>query len=115
MVDKLDLRIPGQVPFTPEFSRVYSSVSSDEKRWRKSNHYVRVASFEDCGYDMLLHMGCTVTKEPIDKLEVLRAGDKTLPEMRALAGEVFETDPDPLGLMRVDLTADLEGVPVDFL
>jgi hypothetical protein len=110
----LDLRIPGQVPFTPEFAQVYSSVSSDEKRWRKSNHYVRVANFEDCGYEMLLHMSCTVTKEPIHKLEVLRAGDKTLSDMRELAGRVFATDPDPLGLMRVDLTADLEGVPVDF-
>jgi hypothetical protein len=114
LIDKLDLRIPGAVPFTPQFSDVYAATSRDEKRWRKSNHYVRVASFEDCGYEMLLHMGCTVTKEPLHKLEILRAGDKTLPEMRELAGRVFATDPDELGIMRVDLTADIEGVPVDF-
>jgi len=114
LIDKLDLRIPGQVPFTPQFAEVYTSESRNEKRWRKSNHYVRVASFEDCGYEMLLHMGCTVTKEPLHKLEILRTGDKTVPAMRALAGSVFACDPDELGIMRVDLTADIEGVPVDF-
>jgi len=63
---------------------------------------------------MLLHMSCTVTKQPIHKLEILRAGDKTIPEMRELAGRVFASDPDELAIMRVDLTADIEGVPVDF-
>jgi hypothetical protein len=114
LIDKLDLRVPGHVPFTPQFSEVYAAAARDERRWRKSNHYVRVASFEDCGYEMLLHMSCTVTKQPLHKLEILRAGDKTLPEMRALAGSVFQTDPDELGIMRVDLTADIEGVDVDF-
>ncbi len=114
MIDKLDLRVPGHVPFTKQFADVYQFESRNEKRWRKSNHYVRVANFEDCGYEMLLHMGCTMTKQPIHKLEVLRAGDKTVPQMRELAGSVFDMNPDDLGIMRVDLTADIEGVPVDF-
>jgi hypothetical protein len=114
LIDWLDLRIPGHVPFTPRFSEVYAAAARDERRWRKSQHYVRVANFEDCGYDMALHMSCTVTKKPIHKIQIVRAGDKTVPQMRELAGSVFQMEPDDIEVMRVDLTADIEGVPVDF-
>jgi hypothetical protein len=114
MIDKLDLRVPGAAPFTESFGRLYAGMRADPKRWRQSKHYAASASFEDCGMDILLHVNCTMTKNPMHKLEIIRTGEKTYEEMVTLAARVFDSDPEDFGIMRIDLTADVEGVPVDW-
>ena len=50
-----------------------------------------------------LHMYSTLTKEPIHKLEIYDAGEKTYLQMQQLVASIFDCDPGRLGLMRVDL------------
>jgi hypothetical protein len=57
-------------------------------------------------------MYSTLTPEPIHKLEIYDAGEKTYQEMHSLAASIFDCNPDRLGLMRVDLCADLHGIDV---
>jgi len=57
-------------------------------------------------------MYSTLTAEPIHKLEIYDAGEKTYQEMRSLVGSIFDCSPDRLGLMRVDLCADVHGIDV---
>jgi hypothetical protein len=114
MIDKLDIRVPGHIPFTPGFAYLYKSMKDDPKRWRRTQHYSASASFEDCGIEATLHIGCTMTKKNMHKIEILRTGEKTYDEMLSICGRVFDTDPAQLGIMRVDLTADIPNVTVDW-
>ncbi len=52
------------------------------------------------------------TPEPIHKLEIYDAGDKSLLQMHRVTASIFDVDPGQLGLMRVDLCADVHGVDV---
>jgi len=114
LLDKLDLRIEGDAPFTQSFGRLYSDSRGDRKRWKSSQHYAASASFEDCGLDAIVHIECTMTPKRMHKLEILRVGEKTLAECAEIASRIFEVEPDTHGVMRVDLTADVPGVPVDW-
>lgn len=114
MIDYLALRVPGKTPFTESFGRLYAGSRGDAKRWKSSQHYASAAAWDDCGLDVLLHVNCTMTDKPQHKLEIIRTGDKTYPEMVELAGRVFDCDPEALETMRVDLTADVHDVSVNW-
>jgi hypothetical protein len=113
VIDKADLRVLGNVPFTREFHEVYEASMRGVKRpWGSSRYYASVADFRPFGYDVRLHMYSLLTKESNHKLEIYDTGDKSLAEMRRLSASIFDADPDRLGLMRVDLCADVHGVDV---
>jgi hypothetical protein len=113
VIDKADLRVARNVPFTREFQEVYEASQRGERRpWSSSRYFASTADLRAFGYDVRLHMYSTLTPEPIHKLEIYDAGDKSLAEMRRLCASIFDTDPDRLGLMRVDLCADIHGVDV---
>ena len=113
VIDKADLRVGRNVPFTREFAKVYeASMMVKRNPWTSSRYFASTADLREFGYDVRLHMYSTLTPEPIHKLEIYDAGDKSLCEMRRLAASVFDEDPDRFGLMRVDLCADIHGVDV---
>jgi hypothetical protein len=113
MIDKADLRVKRNVPFTREFQQVYEASQRGEKRpWGSSRYFASTADLRGFGYDVRLHMYSTLTPEPIHKLEIYDAGEKTYQEMHSLAASIFDCNPDRLGLMRVDLCADLHGIDV---
>jgi hypothetical protein len=113
MIDKADLRVQRNVPFTREFSEVYEASQRGDKRpWGSSRYFAATADLRSFGYDVRLHMYSTLTKEPIHKLEIYDAGDKSYAEMQQLAASIFDCDPRRLGLMRVDLCVDIQGVDV---
>jgi hypothetical protein len=113
VIDKADLRVARNVPFTREFQEVYEASQRGERRpWASSRYFASTADLRAFGYDVRLHMYSTLTPEPIHKLEIYDAGDKSLSEMRQLTASIFDADPDRLGLMRVDLCADVHGVDV---
>lgn len=119
LIDKADFRVPGPLPFTKEFARVYSSAASlpseqANRVWKKSKFYAKAGDFTSFGYPVMLHMECTMTKKRNHKLEILQTGDKTLGEMRDICEAIFEGTPDNWGILRADLTADAEGVEVDW-
>lgn len=113
VIDKADLRVARNVPFTRGFHEVYEASQRGERSpWSRSQYFASTADLRAFGYDARLHMYSTLTPEPIHKLEIYDAGDKSLAEMRQLCSSIFDTDPDCLGLMRVDLCADIHGVEV---
>ena len=82
--------------------------------WRSSHLYERTGSFESFGLDVVFHERCKMTKQPNHKLEILRTGEKTLKEIRDLTRRCFHIEEDSLGIIRADLTADVEAVPVQW-
>ena len=59
-------------------------------------------------------MSSTMMRERFDKLEIYDAGDKESREMRQLIVSIFDVNPDPLKLMRVDLCMDIRGVDLSW-
>lgn len=80
--------------------------------WKRSQLYERMGDFQKYGLDVVFHERCTMTKMPNHKLEILRTGEKTLREMRDITRVMFHAEEMDLGMLRADLTADLEDVPV---
>lgn len=113
VIDKADLRVPRNVPFTREFQEIYEASQRGEKQpWSSSRYFASTADLRAFGYDVRLHMYSTLTPEPIHKLEIYDAGDKTFLQMKQLSASIFDLDPEALSLMRVDLCADVHGVDV---
>jgi hypothetical protein len=113
MIDKADLRVQSNVPFTREFQDVYEASMRGERRpWGSSRYFASTADLRSFGYDVRLHMYSILTPKPIHKLEIYDAGDKSYQEMHSLAASIFDCDPGGLGLMRVDLCADMYGTDV---
>jgi hypothetical protein len=123
LIDKADIRVPEGVRFTPEFLSMNELFSRDGHPWRNPSQmgrwkpdpaYAGRASFDDCGLDVVVHADCKMTRKRTHKIEILRAGEKTYDEMVHLVQKVVVCEPEDMGLMRVDLTADVSGVPVDW-
>ena len=116
MIDKLDLRIPSRAYFTSDFrfigkEVVYAGLCSTVSR---SQHYQGVVNLRPFGIDAMLH--AYKRRAPKDsKLELFDTGIKTLDDMAELVKRVFEVDVPALGIMRVDLAADIPSVRVEHL
>jgi hypothetical protein len=115
VIDKADLRVPQNVPFTRQFQKIYdASVRAKNSPWKSSDLFVSTADMREYGYDVRLHLCSTKTKKPIHKVEIYDTGGKSFNEMHRLPASIFECDPNLLGLMRVDLCADIHGVDVGY-
>lgn len=116
MIDKLDLRIPqGGVlrPIVRDYTRgqPWESYSS---RVRPTLHYTGKADLRAVGIDAILHVQCK-HGDKHSKLEVLDVGKKPYSEIVRLIDAVTDAKPWELGIMRIDLTADVQGVTVPWL
>lgn len=116
MIDKLDLRIPTSAPFTSDFRFVgkevnYAGLCSVVSR---AVHYQGVVDLRPFGIDAMLHAYKRRVPKS-HKLELFDTGLKTLDEMGSLVAKVFDVDIDNLGIMRVDLAADVPDVTVEQL
>jgi hypothetical protein len=118
LIDKADFRIPWSVPYTREFQAMVKEADAPRAAgagigvWRKSQLYERMGNFEVMGLEVVLHERCTMTKMPNHKLEILKTGEKTLGEIHAIARQMFHAEPWEFGVLRTDLTADIDDVPV---
>jgi hypothetical protein len=116
MIDKLDLRIPQGCAWRSPvraFTRgqpweTYSS------RVHPSQHYAGRADLREIGIDAILHLECK-HGDNNSKLEVLDVGKKLYSDIVRLIENVAVVSPDQLGIMRIDLTADVPGVTVPWL
>lgn len=115
MIDKVDVRIPAMTAFGPAMVETaallrYGPVAP----FRASRFYEAVGDLRKThGIDAVLHLGYKHGQHT-NKLEIIDAGKKALSEMRAIIRQVFDVDPSRLELMRVDLAADVPGVPVSW-
>jgi hypothetical protein len=113
MIEKLDLRIPsGSIlrPAVRDYTRAlpYETYTS---RLRPAAHYAGKADLRGIGIDAILHMQCK-HGDKHHKLEVLDAGKKPYSDIVQLIDSVTMSNPDGMGIMRIDLTADVKNVTV---
>jgi hypothetical protein len=116
MIDKLDLRIPYSCALRPAVQSYIRWQPSDSysSRVRPAMHYAGKADLRPIGIDGILNVQCKHGKKD-SKLEVLDVGKKPYSEIVNLIESVAQVNPDELGIMRIDLTADVPGVTVPWL
>jgi len=116
MIDKLDLRIPKYAVWRPCIERVLSfdPFMPSAAHGKPSNLYQLRADLRPIGIDAMLHFRCKFGQKN-SKLEVLDVGKKTYSEIVSIIHRVAEVSLDKLGIMRIDLTADMPGVTVPWL
>jgi len=112
MIDKLEVRIPAKTEYSADFQRIYSEVRrSKNDPFSPSRHYLAVGDLRPYGYDAILHAHC-VHGDGSHKLELIDTGQATLSEMLHEIERVFDVDGRRLEISRIDLAADIAGVPV---
>lgn len=114
MIDKLDLRIPGHGFFTDGVARFIREIdyTAGNLRMKPSRYYACVADLRQMGIDALLHVHYRFREPHDNKLEILDVGKKPYSEMTQLIEAVTPVDAAKLGVMRLDLCADVQNVPV---
>lgn len=111
MIDKVETKISPRTDLRHDFGQLYADVARDPKYARESKDFLRVIDLRPFGHDAIFHSTCKHGKEGHHKLELLETGKKTGEQM--LHEQSFVVcDPRPLQVTRVDLTADIPGVPV---
>jgi hypothetical protein len=117
MIDKLDLRAPASAALRPDISRYIRVLNRDQysHRVRPNAYYGGKCDLRPLGLDAILFLNCKFQKSHNHKLEILDAGKKCYSELVHLAESVFDGNPDSLGIMRIDLTADVFDVPLWWL
>jgi hypothetical protein len=115
MIDKLDLRIPRNAQFrkvVSEYTRglPYETYTS---RVRPALHYTGKADLRPIGIDALLHVQCKHGGKD-HKLELFDVGKKSYSEIVEVVESVTDAKPETMGIMRIDLTADVESISVEW-
>jgi hypothetical protein len=116
VIDKVDVRIsefalPGPVLAEP-ICQLKKGHPTALFRGTKYYHYSADLR-GDFGIDAIVHLNLRFGR-PTHKVEIIDAGQKSLQEMAEILVCLFDVDPWSLQLMRVDLAADIEGVPVSW-
>lgn len=112
MIDKLDLRIPSLTEWAPSFAPIGAMLRRGPVGpFRCSRFYRYVGDLREYDIDAILHLEFKFG-ECTHKVEIIDAGKKTLREMEDVVKRIFTVDVDTLEIMRVDLAADIEDVPV---
>jgi hypothetical protein len=113
MIDKLDLRIPKNAisdrTITPVFS--WDPTRGRNPSVQRALHYEARADLRSLGIDAFLHFRCK-HGDHHSKLEILDAGTKHYGEMISIIERLTTADPSELGIMRIDLAADIPNVTV---
>lgn|ERR1035438_350615 len=116
MIDKLDLRIPKNAVWRPRIERLFSfdPFTPAPARVQPAQHYEGRTDLRAVGIDAILHFRCK-HGEKNSKLEILDAGIKPYSELVSVIEHVIRGSLADLGIMRIDLTADVPGVTVPWL
>ena len=113
VIDKTDLRVsefalPGPVLAEPLAQLKKHPIPG----FRPSRFYQYTCDLrENYGVDAVVHLGSRFGR-PTNKIEIIDAGEKDLSEIAGIVVQLFDVDPWSLPLMRIDVTADVEGIPV---
>ena len=120
LIDKLDTAVPRFVRFTPSFARLVELSHEPAwygKVWRPGTHYEKRGDFREIsGGDLpvILHHCNTHDLKAGDKIELVETAKYSLTELRCIQEEVFDCDSAENRVLRIDLAADLEDVPVQW-
>jgi hypothetical protein len=118
MIDKLDLRLPRLTQIQPAVADYIKDSRAFQYSTRRlgSKYYEFVTDLKPMGIDARLHIGL---KHPgahagEGKLELFDTGLKSLSEITAEIESTIEGGASDLEIMRIDLCADIVGVPVEW-
>jgi hypothetical protein len=120
MIDKLELRLPALTAFRPAVREFILESRHFENSARRlgSGRYEWVTDIRPVGIDALLHFSLKRKEndphEGEHKLELLDTGMKTYTDLVAQIEGTVECAIDDLELMRIDLCADMYGIPVEW-
>ena len=120
MIDKLELRLPRMTLFRPEVREFMLESRSFEKSTRTmgSGRYEWVTNLGPVGIDALLHFGLKRKEndphEGEHKLELMDTGKKGYSGLVAQIEQTVEGPVDDLDVMRIDLCADMAGMPMEW-
>jgi hypothetical protein len=114
VIDKLCLRVPHNTPFTSEFQKLYAELRGSGAAFRPSKHYDLVGDLRPFGYQAVLHLYCRRDKAGALKIELVECGRMSFDRMHREICAIFKVDPGRLPVMRLDLAADVQGVPVNW-
>jgi hypothetical protein len=121
MFDKLELRVPQSGSYTPKFAEFYSDLAWEDaqrsleglpRRLRSTRYYESVVDLRPFGHKVILHNSARLAKEGNYKIEFVETGHMGFSQMVREVEEIFDVDPESLAVMRVDLAADVSGIPV---
>lgn len=120
MIDKLELRLPRMTSFRPlirEFMLESQNFENSSRRMR-SGRYSWVTDLRPIGIDALLHYGLKrEERDPHEgehKLELLDTGVKGYSSLVDQIESTMEESIFDLDVMRIDLCADIVGVPIEW-
>jgi len=115
MIDKLDLRVPRNAPFTPSFQRLYRTLQEMERRpIRAAKLYEYAGDLREYGHNLRLNLYCRMDKVGNHKLELIDVGMMTRTDIMREVVRVFEVDPFELEIQRIDFAVDIPGVPLNW-
>ena len=119
MFDKLNLRLPATArlrPFVADFVRAGEESHMGE-RAQYDSHYDSMTDLRVIGLDAMFHHRMRRQKTVstgAHKLSILETGAKGYSDICAIIDAVMDGPQNPLEVMRLDLAADLPGVPVSY-
>lgn len=117
-IDKLDLRLPRATQLRPAVAAFINESRGTESSTRRlgSRYYNFVTDLRPMEIDARLHVGLKFPESHAGegKLELINTGTKSLGEITAEIMEVIDYSPVDLEIMRIDLCADMYGIPVEW-
>ena len=116
MIDKIELRLPSAVVFRKDIRTLIRQMDYSTGRgfMRPSRFYAGVGDLRPLGIDGLLHYHGKKGSQHNHKLEMLDTGDKPYSVLVSQLEAVIDASLDDLEIMRLDLCADVPGVPVSW-
>jgi hypothetical protein len=113
-IDAIAVRVPGTIPFTRSFKQIYSDLIKERRAIKPDTYYFRRVDLRPYSISGILFDGYQRRPHGDRKLELADVNKLSAPEIRREITEVFDVNPNDLELMRVDLYADIIGIPVDW-
>jgi len=116
VIDKIELRLLSSVTFRKDIRTLIRQMnySTGKGFMRPSRFYAGIGDLRPFGIDCLLHYHCKKGGQGNHKLEMLDTGKKPYSALVAQLEAVIDDPLDDLGIMRLDLCADIAGVPVSW-
>jgi hypothetical protein len=106
VIDKLELSVASRIPFTPAFESVCRRIRPAPSKFYKARLDLRKY------WNVILHRSCRFNGT--HKLVIVNSAEVSVQQMDALIGQIFQCDPLALRVARVDLAADVPGIPVQW-
>lgn len=119
LIDALSVVYRSTVPFTPVFFDLYRDARR-RGRIRPVANFKGACDFRPYGLEARVSFesqpGIKTDhgREARHRIDFYNTGEKTVAQMRATALTIFDESPDAAHITRIDLCADVDGVPVEW-